>query len=83
MESIHVIFFLVISLLAVNFFVKSRLVLPFAGFFLCVSGILEISDGGMGGSGDLYFQWAFIVLAICLCLKGLFGLYGYIFGYSE
>lgn len=75
--------YLMVLLLAffVNFFVKSKLVIPASGFCISVVGILAISDSGMSNSYDQVYQYAFIAMAIGWCLTMLNGIYtGFIKG---
>lgn len=69
---------LILAIYLVNFFVKSKIVLPCIGLFLCVAGIIIISDSGMTGNSDQWFQYAFIVPAIALALQVSIGFYGFL-----
>lgn len=69
-----VILGLLLATFLVNFFVKSRIVIPAMGFFLCVAGIMVLSEGGMPNPSDDWFQWAFIVPAIFLAFQIMTGL---------
>lgn len=73
----HILFSLALACIFINFFIKSRIAIPSMVFMICVACIIEISD-----TGDPWFQWAVIILAIASAIQFTVGLLNFSTGRS-